>query len=246
MKNIIIIKTGDTFPEIKVEHGDFEDMFASSLDGIDVNLDLYDARDQEPLPDLANYAGVVITGSHAMATNCEPWSERLLPYIRSLHKNALPTLGVCYGHQLITKALGGEIDFHPNGPQAGSTEITLTEAGKQDQLLGSSPESFKVNAGNSQRITKLPQGATVLAGNDFEPHQAIRFGEAMWGLQFHPEFNRQITCAYIKRTAEVLHKHGRNTEEIKSNCIDTVDSSEVLKNFARLTTQPKASYRAQL
>lgn len=234
MKNILIIKTGDTFPEIIAAHGDFEDMFAKSLEGIDIDLTVYDARDQQPLPNLADHAGVIVTGSHSMATDCEPWSERLLPYIKSLHENAIPTLGVCYGHQLIAKALGGKIGFHPDGPQAGSTEIMLTEAGKQDRLLGLSPETFKVNAGNSQRITKLPPEATVLAGNDFEPHQAIRFGQVMWGLQFHPEFNRRITCAYAEQTAEALKSHGWDINEIITNSLNTADSEEVLRNFINI------------
>ena len=234
MKKLLIIKTGDTFAEIKAVYGDFEDMFATSLNGIGVELTVYDAREQQPLPTLAGYAGVIITGSHSMVTDCEPWSERLLPYVKSMRETKTPTLGICYGHQLIAKALGGVIGLHPAGPQAGSTEITLTEAGKQDQLLRVSPETFKVNAGNSQRVTKLPAGATILAGNDFEPHQAVRFGEKMWGLQFHPEFNRQITCAYIDRTAEVLRQHDRDVEKIKANCIDTGSSQEVLRNFVKL------------
>ena len=234
MKKLLIIKTGDTFPEIKTVDGDFEDMFASSLEGIDVDITVYDARDQNPLPALANFQGVIITGSHAMSTDCEPWSERLLPYIKEMLATNTPTLGVCYGHQLIAKALGGEIDFHPEGPQAGSTEITLTDAGKADRLLGESPETFKVNAGNSQRISKLPNEAIVLAGNDFEPHQAVKFGEAMWGLQFHPEFNRSVTCAYIDRTTEVLTKHRRDAESIKASCINTRESKDILRNFATL------------
>jgi len=235
MKNLLIIKTGDTFPEIKAIDGDFEDMFASSLSGTDVSITVYDARELLPYPKLSDYAGVIITGSHSMVTDCEPWSERLLSYIKTMHETKLPTLGVCYGHQLIAKALGGEIGLHPGGPQAGSTEITLTEAGKLDRLLGSSPETFKVNAGNSQRITQLPTGATVLAGNDFEPHQAVRFGEMMWGLQFHPEFNRRVTCAYIDRTAEVLRKHNRHAAEVKTGCIDTEDSQKILSDFAQLS-----------
>jgi len=233
---VLIIKTGDTFQEIKAIHGDFEDMFAASLEGTGADLTVYDARELQPLPKLASYAAVIITGSHAMATDCEPWSEQLLPCVKSLHETKTPTLGVCYGHQLIAKALGGEIDFHPGGPQAGSTEVKLTQAGKADELLGLSPHSFKVNAGNSQRIKKLPPEAVVLAGNDFEPHQAIRFGDMMWGLQFHPEFNRRITCAYIDRTAEVLKKHGRDVEGIKASCTDTIDSRGILINFMRFAS----------
>ena len=235
MKKLLIIKTGDTFPEIKTVDGDFEDMFVSSLEGINVTITVYDARDQLPLPELNDYSAVIITGSHSMVTDCEPWSERLLPYIKTMHETKLPTLGVCYGHQLMAKALGGEIGLHPEGPQAGSTEVTLTEEGKQDLLLGLSPEAFKVNAGNSQRITQLPTEAVVLAGNDFEPHQAVRFGEMMWGLQFHPEFNRRITCAYIDRTVAMLNKHQHEIEAIQVNCIDTKDSQKVLINFVKLT-----------
>ena len=236
MKNLLIIKTGDTFPEIKAVNGDFEDMFTSCLEGIDVNITVYDARGTLPLPELSNYSAVIITGSHSMVTDCEPWSERLLPFITAMHEAKLPTLGVCYGHQLIAKALGGEIGLHPHGPQAGSTDITLTEAGKQDQLLGLSPEMFKVNAGNSQRVTELPAEAVALAGNDFEPHQAVKFGEVMWGLQFHPEFNRQVTYAYISCTDKVLRQYGRDAKKIKSSCIDTPESRSILQRFSLISS----------
>ncbi len=234
MKNVLIIKTGDTFAEIKASDGDFEDMFSTNLTGIEVDITVYDARELQPLPDITPYDRVIITGSHSMVTDCEPWSERMLPYIKLLREMAVPTLGICYGLQLMAKAFGGTVGLHVDGPQAGSNLITLTKAGKQDKLLGYCPSTLMVNAGNSQRVLKVPAGAVVLAGNDFEPHQAIRFGKVMWGLQFHPEFNRQITSAYIDRTTESLQKYGRSAEAIKEACIDTNDSREILRNFISL------------
>ena len=236
MKKLLIIKTGDTFPEIKAVDGDFEKMFANCLSGIDVEIEVYDPRQEATFPALQQFAGVIITGSHSMVTDCEEWSERLLPYIQEMRQNNVPTLGVCYGHQLIAKSLGGELGFPPEGPQAGSTEISLSALGKADKLLGLSPNRFKVNAGNSQRITQLPDGAVVLAGNDFEPHQAIRFGDWMWGLQFHPEFNRRVACAYIDRTADTLIEHGRKVDVIKADCVDTPESQAILINFVELTS----------
>ena len=186
MKHLLLLKTGSTFDEVIAHQGDFDQLFITALGDSAIQLDVVDARSEE-LPALDNYQGVLITGSHHMVTDREDWSEALLPYIRAMATQKLPVLGVCYGHQLLADALGGEAGYHPDGREVGTVEIDLTEAGQQDALLGQLPTQFKAHVTHSQSALNLPDNATVLACNDYEPHQAFRIGENIWGLQFHPE-----------------------------------------------------------
>ena len=233
MKHLLLLKTGSTFDEVIAHQGDFDQLFITALGDSAIQLDVVDARSEE-LPALDNYQGVLITGSHHMVTDREDWSEALLPYIRAMATQKLPVLGVCYGHQLLADALGGEAGYHPDGREVGTVEIDLTEAGQQDALLGQLPTQFKAHVTHSQSALNLPDNATVLACNDYEPHQAFRIGENIWGLQFHPEFTADVCKVYLKHQQEPLEELGRDFEQLTGQVSETPDSTALLKRFVEL------------
>ena len=113
MKPMALIKTGGTIEQIKPHHGDFEDWFAEGM-GVSDLLQI-DVFRQQPLPAAETLAGIVITGSSSMVSAREDWSERTAQWLRQAVKKGIPTLGVCYGHQLLAHALGGRV-----GPNSGT------------------------------------------------------------------------------------------------------------------------------
>ncbi|MEH6446795.1 MAG: glutamine amidotransferase [Oceanospirillaceae bacterium] len=240
MTNILLIKTGDTFPGLKAIHGDFEDMIKLCLDHLTADITVYDARTSAVQPNLADYKGVILTGSHAMVSACEPWSEALIPYIQEMKAQDIPVFGICYGHQLIAKALGGEVGFHPEGPEPGTVNVTLTEEGKADQLFNDAPHDFSVNEGHHQSVLQLPPNATLLAANSFEPHQAYRLGN-IWSVQFHPEFTREITQYYVDETADEIKKYGQDPQQVRNACQDTAESRGILVKFVEQICGAKAA-----
>lgn len=197
-KKIILVKTGSTHPAIRQRFGDFEDWFQQAWENVEVEL--VNAVTSQALPALRGNEGIVITGSPAMVTDREPWSERLAGWLADTAHGRVPILGVCYGHQLLAHALGGSVHFHPQGREIGTVDITLTPAARQDPLLGILPDTIKAQVTHAQSVKTLPQGAVLLASNTFEPHHAFRVGECTWGLQFHPEFSADVMRAYIEET----------------------------------------------
>ena len=231
MPPILLVKTGDTHPQIKAVHGDFEDMIAACLPEASPEMTVYDARTQLDFPPLSDFCGVIITGSHSMVTDEEPWSERLLPFLREVYQAQIPVLGICYGHQLISKAMGGRVAYREQGIQAGTISVTLTDASKQDPIFSQLPQTFFGNVGHSQAVIELPEGAVLLAHNHSEPHEAIRIGNMMWGVQFHPEFTQAITRQYIELSQEVIASAGYDLEELLAHCVETPDSNDLIKRF---------------
>lgn len=230
MIKLLLIKVGDTFAALKEQQGDFEDMISNALGEKTLNITLYDPRKMATAPPLDDFQCVIITGSHAMVSDAEPWSEALIPYIKQMRRLNVPVLAICYGHQLVAKALGGTAGFHPQGPEPGTVDVTLTPQGAIDDLMSGLPSTFQVNVAHSQSVLQKPSDAVVLADNSFEPHQALRIGN-IWSLQFHPEFNAITTQFYVREIAEQIRLHNGDVDNIYNACQDTPHSKALLSRF---------------
>lgn len=245
MSDIYIIKAGTTFPEVAEEHGDFDRWTIGAM-GISADeAIIVDVQDNDPLPDPRKCRGVVITGSHAMVTDHLPWSDRLLEWIPVILRENIPYMGICYGHQLLAQAMGGEVGFHPGGKEIGTVDIELSPESSNDPLFKTMPGRFPVHVTHSQCVLSLPPGAVNLAYNSFEPYHAIRIGSCAWGLQFHPEYNIDIIKGYILQQADELKRSGRDIDGIMMSVRETPDAAEVMKRFMDLTVNPIHSSKYQ-
>jgi GMP synthase (glutamine-hydrolysing) len=151
----------------------------------------------EDLPDAGSLAGLVVLGGpmgvHDAAAH--PWltSERAL--IGAMASDGKPVLGICLGAQQLAAALGAEVTTGAD-PEIGLGQVELTPAGRRDPVLG--PEYGGLAATTipcvhwHQDTFALPGGAVHLAGTRAFPHQAFRWGENTYGLQFHVEVDAEL------------------------------------------------------
>lgn len=234
LKKILIIKTGDTFPFIRKEYGDFEDHVLRQMGLAAGEVLIASVHKGEKLPGLKEVSSIVISGSHSMVTEQEKWSVDLAQWLRNVREMPIPILGICYGHQLIADAFGGVVGYHPEGEEVGNIDIFLTEEGKKDSLLGILPEQFQGYATHAQTVLKLPPGAKLLAKNDFEPHHAFLVGDHIWGVQFHPEFNRGITCSYIEAQREELSQRGKDVDALLHQVAEHDYGRRLFHQFLRM------------
>lgn len=237
---VAILKTGSTYPDIREQHGDFDQWFLRGLSsGLDVSV--FNAQAGE-LPDSpADFDGVVVTGSPAMVSDREPWSEKAAQWLAQAVDNATPLLGVCYGHQLLAHALGGEAGYHPEGRESGTRGIELLASAQDDPLFCGMPTIFNAQLTHKQSVLRLPPGAVLLARNDFEPHQAFRVGRNAWGVQFHPEFSSTVMKAYLGVQAPDLEREGFDSQAMISSVTDAPEASGLLERFSVLVKKHHAS-----
>ncbi|WP_093055972.1 glutamine amidotransferase [Variovorax sp. YR634] len=231
---LVIVKLGDTFEALRAQRGDFEHWIADGLDTHALPLLVVDPRRGDALPDPAEVSGAVVTGSHAMVSHRKPWSETTAAWLAQLVARDTPVLGICYGHQLLAHALGGEAGDHPQGAEVGTVTVTLDDAAATDQLLRGLPAQFPAHVVHWQSALRLPEGAVRLAGNDHEPVHAFRAGAHAWGVQFHPEFDADVMRGYIDQLAGDLARAGTDPAALREHVVPTDAAAGLLGRFARI------------
>ncbi|MET3493563.1 glutamine amidotransferase [Variovorax boronicumulans] len=232
---LVIVKLGDTFEALREHHGDFEHWIAAGLATQTLPILVIDPRRGDALPAPGTLSGAVVSGSHAMVSDREPWSERTAEWLARLVAHGTPVLGICYGHQLLAHALGGEAGNHPNGIEIGTVTVTLDEAAAADPLLQGMPAEFQAQVVHLQSALRLPEGAVRLAGNAHEPVQAFRVGDKAWGVQFHPEFDAEAMRGYIDHlAADHLKPGGIDPATLRDSVAATPAAAALLARFARI------------
>jgi len=168
-------------------------------------------------------------------TDREPWSEASAAYLRAAAESGVPILGVCYGHQLLAHAFGGEVGFNPAGRHAGTAEVTTTAAAREDALLSALPERLVVQVSHSQRVLALPAGALLLAHTERDPFHAFRLGDRTWAVQFHPEFDHEVSRRYIELRREKIVSEGLDPDALIAGVRESDHGARLLARFAELT-----------
>lgn len=235
---VVILKTGSTYPAIKEQFGDFDEWFLKRLSP-GLNISVFNAEAGELPEQPTDWDGIVVTGSPAMVSDREPWSEKAADWLAQAVDQSVPTLGVCYGHQLLAHALGGEVGYHPKGRESGTQRIELLARAQDDPLFGGMPGTFKAQLTHKQSVLSLPPGAVLLGYNEHEPHQAFRVGKCTWGVQFHPEFSDAIMRAYLHVQTPDLEGEGRDSQAMINAVNNAPEASRLLERFSALVIENK-------
>lgn len=237
---LLIVKTGSTLPPLR-RQGDFEDWIAAGLQRGDASgtcetVDVTDSPGALPPPEAP--AGIVVSGSPAMVSAREPWSEATGSWLAEAAHAGVPILGICYGHQLLAHALGGRAGPNPRGREIGTVEVQRLPEAAGDPLLGRLPERFPAHVTHEESVLELPPGARRLAWNDHDAFQAFRWGERAWGVQFHPEFDAAITRGYIFHRRRDLRQEALAPRDLLRRVVETPDATALLAGFAALAQEP--------
>ena len=184
-----ILQTGHSPDEVRGALGDYSDMFARLLGGHGFDFVTFNVVDgQFPAgPDDAD--GWLITGSKHGAYEDHPWIPSLEDLIRAIRDAGKPLIGVCFGHQIIAQALGGKVEKFAGGWAVGPTNYDFGD------------EIMTLNAWHQDQVTVLPEGAKVLASNDFCANAALAYGDTILTIQPHPEFGKPLLDGLITHRA---------------------------------------------
>jgi GMP synthase-like glutamine amidotransferase len=193
---LTIIQTGDVPLPLRPAFGAYPLMFERMFEHVGESFDYQTVPvfDGAPLPDLVDVDGIVITGSAAgVYDNHLGWMEPLRAFVRNAYANKTPMLGICFGHQIMADALGGDVRKSEKGWGLG--RHTYAVKSRPDFMHGAG-EALAVACSHQDQVIVAPSEAEVILGSDFTPNAGLlyRNGAAL-SFQPHPEFEDPYTLA---------------------------------------------------
>lgn len=192
---IAIVETGLVPEAIREAWPDYPAMFEALLTPVDPGLTFSTVSviKGERLPDPAGLDGLLITGSKAGVYEDAPWIPPLLDFIRWAAAEGTPQVGVCFGHQAIAQALGGQVIKSPKGWGIGRHVYTVEHRPKWLEPVA---ETVAVSVSHQDQVVAPPPGATPLFRSDFTPYAGLVYaqGPAM-SIQGHPEYDPAFSNA---------------------------------------------------
>jgi GMP synthase (glutamine-hydrolysing) len=225
----LIVETGRPLPPLG-RHGGFPHWIRTAAGLSRAEVDVVDAT-AGAWPAHGAHAGVLVTGSGAMVSDRLDWSERAAAWLRGSVEAGVPAFGICYGHQLLAHALGGRVGDNPLGREMGTVAVRRLPGADGDPLFHGVAARFDAHATHLQTVLEPPGNAVVLACSALDRCQALRFGEAAWGVQFHPEFSVAHMQGYIRARAGALVAEGADPGAMLAAVHATPAARRILRRF---------------
>jgi GMP synthase (glutamine-hydrolysing) len=184
--HIGILQTGRAPDALQAKLGDYPAMFERLFDGHGFTFTTWAVVDGDfpSGPEAAD--GWLITGSRHGAYEDHPWIPPLEDLIRRIRASGRPMVGICFGHQIIAQALGGRVEKVAGGWSVGRRHYDWEG------------EDLHLNAWHQDQVTRLPDGARVVARNDHCQAAALAYGDTILTVQPHPEFTAQAIDGLIR------------------------------------------------
>ncbi|KAI0469595.1 putative class I glutamine amidotransferase [Xylaria cf. heliscus] len=210
---LAILEADTPVPGIKAKyqsyHGVFAHMFKRACAALpnpvplesQLTLSAHDiVNDLTAYPDPDSIDAILITGSKYNSFDNDEWILRLVEFTKScLEGGRIRVIGICYGHQIIARALGAELDRNPEGWEVSVIEQELTEEGKK--VLGL--EKMSLQQMHRDAVLSFPPGVVQLARTSVCANQGMYIPGRMISLQGHPEFTEEM----VREILEV-RRHG--------------------------------------
>lgn len=175
--------------------GDYDEMFTRLFDHRDdVELVTYDVVNGG-MPDSATECDAwLTTGSRYSVNDDEQWIRDLEAFVREVVEDRVPLVGVCFGHQLIAKALGGSVVKSERGWGVGIGEVEIADGLDWAKNTG----SYRVANIHQDQVDQLPPDAEILGWNDHCPVSMMSVGSTILGIQGHPEMGPDYVEAVVQ------------------------------------------------
>lgn len=186
-----ILLCDDVRPELQPKHGNYPAMFSDLFGHVDpsVRLNFYRVIDGQ-YPEALDECDAYISSGSKFGVNDEiKWVSVFESFVHQLYQQHIPFIGICFGHQMIARALGGEVCRSDKGWGIGAANVRFNhEEVSQHSWLTEPQGSYSLLVSHQDQIMEPPEDTIVLAGSEFCPYAMIQVGSHFLGIQGHPEF----------------------------------------------------------
>ncbi|MGF1705250.1 glutamine amidotransferase-related protein [Enterovibrio baiacu] len=192
-----VLLCDDVTLELQVDHLNYPNMFESILLKADPSLSLtfYRVMDGQYPSDINECDGYIISGSRFSVYDDLPWIRRFEAFVLMLYTLKKPTVGICFGHQMMAQALGGEVERSTKGWGVGiaTSEFLKDDIAQSAPWVDPNLDDFSLVVSHQDQVSILPPDSKPLAGNSFCPLSMFTVGGNFLAIQGHPEFSRDYS-----------------------------------------------------
>ncbi|KAJ6832587.1 gamma-glutamyl peptidase 5-like [Iris pallida] len=233
-KRFGVLLCADDSEYVKKKYGGYFQVFVGLLGEDGETWDLFRVVNGE-LPndeDIDAYDGFVVTGSCSDAHGDDVWILDLVRLLRRLDSMRKKVLGICFGHQILSRALGGKTGRASKGWDIG---VTCIHPSPSNKLLSSLciPSHLLIIECHRDEVWEPPPHAEVLARSDRTGVEMFRYGEHMMGIQGHPEYTKDILVNLIDRLLRHKHIQTSQAEAAKASLKEKEPDREAWKRLCR-------------
>ena len=202
MTTVGLLLVGHVDPRSVHVGGDYPELYGALLARHGVELRTY-ACDEGRFPaSLAECDGWLCSPSRLSVYDDVPWLADVEDVLRGLVAEERPFVGICFGHQLLAQALGGEVRAAEIGWTVGVQRYDLLD---QPWWVGAdAPPAIELLASHQDQVVRLPDDARLWATSAACPNGGMVVGERAWTLQVHPEFTPALADSLLGIRLELL------------------------------------------
>lgn len=179
---------------------------------------------------LGRYDGYVIGGSEYSVNDDTEWVKGLLDFIRAAKTRDLPLVGICFGSQAISIALGGKVDSNPDGRFYFNVESIVPNKGLQQWLSEERLPAPKVVESHGECVTELPEHAVRLASSERTVTEIFVASDRILGIQGHPEISKRTTLEkFLPVHLKLDHIDDADADQLKRELASPLEPDALIK-----------------
>lgn len=196
-----LLMVGHVAPTSTHIAGDYPKLFATLLDGLDIELVQYNLVEDRFPATVDECDGWLLSPSRGSVYDGHPWIAAAEDLIRDVIARERPYVGICFGHQLAAQALGVSVRRAADGWQVGVHEYEIVE---HRAWMTPRLPSVALIASHEDQVTAVPDGARLFARTGGCPVAGLLIGERAWTLQPHPEFVPELADDLLAQRIELI------------------------------------------
>ncbi len=183
----------------------------------------------EPIPDLKTYTHIIHTGSSLSICRDADFYPEVEKVIHKCIDLGMAQMGICYGHQLICRALCGSSAVRNcvNGLEVGWNTVELCNGFEIDGI----ERECRVFESHFDEVVMLPEGSEITMTNQHSEIQAfVNKPLNLFGVQFHPEFDLHVGNDLIEDCRKLFEEHGIDVNAVLKGS-PSIDAGKVFFSY---------------
>jgi GMP synthase (glutamine-hydrolysing) len=218
--------------DVAAQVGDYTDLYPAVFGPTGVELTVYEVT-RGQFPDrLDQHDGWIVSGSRRSTYEDERWIHELEDLVRRIVGERQRLVGICFGHQMTAQALGGAVEPAAVGWGVGVKAFEVVAAPEWMEPV----KEFTILMSHRDQVTKLPEGAELVATADYCPVGAYRSDDHVFCVQGHPEFVPELSEILMGKRREVIG--GDVVDAALATLDDRIDADRIVGWMAEFFRRP--------